>query len=146
MPVIRRQIPSDHAKKKEKTAIETLKTNEREGLDELPKKTRQKVLEKMGKGWTTESLPEFLKKLVSKSEINSIFNDKIEIFKLLPNDETFNSIVDNSSRIFIKRGFCRSLYVAAENAHLSNKQEMVVNHVLKKCDTKFAGKLGVRNF
>ena len=100
----------------------------------------------MGKGWTTESLPEFLKDLVTKSKINSIFNDKIEIYKFSPNEETFNSIVDNSSRIFIKRGFCRSLYVAAENASLNNKQEMVVNHILKKCDTKFAGKLGVRNF
>lgn len=137
---------SEELKKKEETAINTLKSNEREGLDGLPKKVREKVLEKMGKGWTTETPPSFLEKLVEKSHINTIFNDRIDIFKLDSNDDTFDTIVDNSSRIFIKRGFCRSLYVAAENASLNNKQEMVVNHILKKCDTKFAGKLGVRNF
>ena len=137
---------SEELKKKEETAIRVLKSNEREGLDDLPKKVREKVLEKMGKGWTTETPPSFLEKLVEKSHINTIFNDRIDIFKLDTNDDTFDTIVDNSSRIFIKRGFCRSLYVAAENANLNNKQEMVVNHILKKCDTKFAGKLGVRNF
>jgi hypothetical protein len=137
---------SEELKKKEETAINTLKSNEREGLDGLPKKVREKVLEKMGKGWTTETPPSFLEKLVEKSHINTIFNDRIDIFKLDSNDDTFDTIVDNSSRIFIKRGFCRSLYVAAEKASLNNKQEMVVNHILKKCDTKFAGKLGVRNF
>ena len=100
----------------------------------------------MGKGWTTEPMPSFLNKIATKSEINTIFNDKIEIYKLESNDETFNAITDNSSQIFIKRGFCRSLYVAADSAKLNEKQEKVVDHILDKCDKKFLGKLGVRNF
>ncbi len=100
----------------------------------------------MGKGWTTETMPSFLEKLVEKSEINTIFNDKIEIFKLDSNEDTFDSIVDNSSQIFIKRGFCRSLYIASDKANLNEKQQKVVDHILDKCDKKFLGKLGVRNF
>jgi hypothetical protein len=137
---------SEELKKKEQTAINLLKSNEKEGLNDLPTKVREKLREKMGKGWTTEKMPSFLEKIVEKSEINSIFNDKIEIFKLDSNEDTFDSIVDNSSQIFIKRGFCRSLYVAKENAKLNEKQQKVVDHILDKCDKKFLGKLGVRNF
>jgi len=137
---------SEELKKKEEKAIRVLKSNEKEGLDDLPKKVRQKLLEKMGKGWTPETPPSFLEKLVEKSQINTIFNDKIDIFKLDSNDDTFDAIVDNSSQIFIKRGFCRSLYIANDNANLDEKQEKVVNHILEKCDRKFGGKLGVRNF
>ena len=88
----------------------------------------------------------FLNKLIEKSQINTIFNDKIEIFKLDSNDDTFDAIVDNSSQIYIKRGFCRSLYIANDNAKLNEKQEKVIDHILDKCDRKFGGKLGVRNF
>jgi hypothetical protein len=137
---------SEELKKKEEKAINILKSNEKEGLDDLPKKVREKLLEKMGKGWTPETPPSFLEKLVEKSQINTIFNDKIDIFKLDSNDDTFEAIVDNSSQIFIKRGFCRSLYIANDNANLDEKQEKVVNHILEKCDRKFGGKLGVRNF
>lgn len=137
---------SEELKKKEQTAVELLKRNEREGLNDLPTKVREKLREKMGKGWTTEPMPSFLNKIATESEINTIFNDKIEIYKLESNDETFDAIVDNSSQIFIKRGFCRSLYVAADNAKLSEKQEKVINHILDKCDKKYLGKLGVRNF
>jgi hypothetical protein len=137
---------SEELKKKEEKAIRVLKSNEKEGLDDLPKKVREKVLEKMGRGWTTETPPSFLEKLIEKSQINTIFNDKIEIFKLDSNDDTFDAIVDNSSQIFIKRGFCRSLYIANEKANLNEKQEKVIDHILDKCDRKFGGKLGVRNF
>jgi hypothetical protein len=137
---------SEELKKKEEKAIRALKSNEKEGLDDLPKKVREKLLEKMGRGWTTETPPSFLEKLVEKSQINTIFNDKIDIFKLDSNDDTFDAIVDNSSQIFIKKGFCRSLYIANDNANLDEKQEKVVNHILEKCDRKFGGKLGVRNF
>jgi hypothetical protein len=137
---------SEELKKKEEKAIRVLKSNEKEGLDDLPKKVREKLLEKMGRGWTTETPPSFLEKLVEKSQINTIFNDKIDIFKLDSNDDTFDAIVDNSSQIFIKKGFCRSLYIANDNANLDEKQEKVVNHILEKCDRKFGGKLGVRNF
>jgi hypothetical protein len=137
---------SEELKKKEQTAIDLLKRNEKEGLNDLPTKVREKLREKMGKGWTTEPMPSFLNKIATESEINTIFNDKIEIYKLESNDETFDAIADNSSQIFIKRGFCRSLYVAADNAKLNEKQEKVVDHILDKCDKKFLGKLGVRNF
>jgi len=137
---------SEELKKKEEKAIRVLKSNEKEGLDGLPRKVREKVLEKMGRGWTTETPPSFLEKLIEKSQINTIFNDKIEIFKLDSNDDTFDAIVDNSSQIFIKRGFCRSLYIANEKANLNEKQEKVIDHILDKCDRKFGGKLGVRNF
>jgi len=137
---------SEELKKKEEKAIRVLKSNEKEGLDDLPKKVREKVLEKMGRGWTTETPPSFLEKLIEKSQINTIFNDKIDIFKLDSNDDTFDAIVDNSSQIFIKRGFCRSLYIANDNANLNEKQEKVIDHILDKCDRKFGGKLGVRNF
>lgn len=137
---------SEELKKKEQTAIDLLKRNEKEGLNDLPTKVREKLREKMGKGWTTEPMPSFLNKIAIESEINTIFNDKIEIYKLESNDETFDAIADNSSQIFIKRGFCRSLYVAADNAKLNEKQEKVVDHILDKCDKKFLGKLGVRNF
>ena len=137
---------SEELKKKEEKAIRVLKSNEKEGLDDLPRKVREKVLEKMGRGWTTETPPSFLEKLIEKSQINTIFNDKIEIFKLDSNDDTFDAIVDNSSQIFIKRGFCRSLYIANEKANLNEKQEKVIDHILDKCDRKFGGKLGVRNF
>ena len=137
---------SEELKKKEQTAINLLKRNEKEGLNDLPTKVREKLREKMGKGWTTEPMPSFLNKIATESEINTIFNDKIEIYKLESNDETFDAIVDNSSQIFIKRGFCRSLYMANDKANLSEKQEKVIDHILDKCDRKFGGKLGVRNF
>ena len=70
----------------------------------------------------------------------------LSLYKLESNDETFDAIANNSSQIFIKRGFCRSLYVAADNAKLNEKQEKVINHILDKCDKKYLGKLGVRNF
>ena len=137
---------SEELKKKEQTAIDLLKRNEKEGLNDLPTKVRKKLREKMGKGWTTEPMPSFLNKIATKSEINTIFNDKIEIYKLESNDETFDAITDNSSQIFIKRGFCRSLYVASDNTKLNEKQEKVIDHILDKCDKKYLGKLGVRNF
>jgi hypothetical protein len=137
---------SEELKKKEQTAVELLKKNEKEGLNDLPNKVREKLREKLGKGWTTETMPSFLEKFVEKSSINTIFNDKIEIYKLDSNDDTFDAIADNSSKIFIKRGFCRSLYVVSDKANLNEKQQKVVDHILDKCDKKFLGKLGVRNF
>jgi hypothetical protein len=137
---------SEELKKKEQTAVELLKKNEKEGLNDLPNKVREKLREKLGRGWTTETMPSFLEKFVEKSSINTIFNDKIDIFKLDSNDDTFDAIVDNSSQIFIKRGFCRSLYIASDKANLNEKQQKVVDHILDKCDKKFLGKLGVRNF
>jgi hypothetical protein len=136
----------DDLKKKEESAINVLKRNEKEGIEDLPKKVRDKVREKMGKGWTTETPPEELKEYFTTSEINSIFNDKIVIYKLEPTREFFNSLVKFSARIVIKRGFCRSLQSGKKEFELSERQKMTVNHILNKCNTKYESKLGLRNF
>ena len=136
----------DDLKKKEESAINVLKRNEKEGIEDLPKKVRDKVREKMGKGWTTEIPPEELKEYFTTSEINSIFNDKIVIYKLEPTREFFNSLVKYSARIVIKRGFCRTLKSGKNEFELSERQKMTVNHILNKCNTKYESKLGLRNF
>ena len=136
----------DDLKKKEESAINVLKRNEKEGIEDLPKKVRDKVREKMGKGWTTEIPPEVLKEYFTTSEINSIFNDKIVIYKLEPTREFFNSLVKYSARIVIKRGFCRTLKSGKNEFELSERQKMTVNHILNKCNTKYESKLGLRNF
>lgn len=136
----------DDLKKKEESAINVLKRNEKEGIEDLPKKVRDKVREKMGKGWTTEIPPEELKEYFTTSEINSIFNDKIVIYKLEPTREFFNGLVKYSARIVIKRGFCRTLKSGKNEFELSERQKMTVNHILNKCNTKYESKLGLRNF
>jgi len=136
----------DDLKKKEESAINVLKRNEKEGIEDLPKKVRDKVREKMGKGWTTEIPPEELKEYFTTSEINSIFNDRIVIYKLEPSREFFNSLVKYSARIVIKRGFCRTLKSGRNELELSERQKMTVNHILNKCNTKYESKLGLRNF
>ena len=136
----------DDLKKKEESAINVLKRNEKEGIEDLPKKVRDKVREKMGKGWTTEIPPEPLEEYFTKSEINSIFNDKIVIYKLEPTREFFNSLVKFSARIVIKRGFCRTLKSGKNEIELGERQKMTVNHILNKCNTKYESKLGLRNF
>ena len=100
----------------------------------------------MGKGWTTEIPPEPLEEYFTKSEINSIFNDKIVIYKLEPTREFFNSLVKYSARIVIKRGFCRTLKSGKNEIELGERQKMTVNHILNKCNTKYESKLGLRNF
>ena len=136
----------DDLKKKEESAINVLKRNEKEGIEDLPKKIRDKVREKMGKGWTTETPPEELKEYFTTSEINSIFNDKIVIYKLEPTKEFFNNLVKFSARIVIKRGFCRTLKSGKNEIELGERQKMTVNHILNKCNTKYESKLGLRNF
>jgi hypothetical protein len=136
----------DDLKKKEESVINVLKRNEKEGIEELPKKVRDKIREKMGQGWSTETPPEELKEYFTTSEINSIFNDKIVIYKLKPSREFFDSLVKNSARIVIKRGFCRALQSGKKESELSERQKMTVDHILNKCNTKYESKLGLRNF
>jgi len=136
----------DDLKKKEESVINVLKRNEKEGIEELPKKVRDKIREKMGQGWSTETPPEELKEFFTTSEINSIFNDKIVIYKLKPSREFFDSLVKNSAKIVIKRGFCRALDNGKRGSDLSERQKMTVNHILNKCNTKYENKLGLRNF
>ena len=136
----------DDLKKKEESVINVLKRNEKEGIEELPKKVRDKIREKMGQGWSTETPPEELKEFFTTSEINSIFNGKIVIYKLKPSREFFDSLVKNSARIVIKRGFCRTLQSGKKESELSERQKMTVDHILNKCNTKYESKLGLRNF
>ena len=136
----------DDLKKKEESVINVLKRNEKEGIEELPKKVRDKIREKMGQGWSTETPPEELKEFFTTSEINSIFNDKIVIYKLKPSREFFDSLVKNSAKIVIKRGFCRSIQSGKKESELSERQKMTVDHILNKCNTKYESKLGLRNF
>ena len=86
--------PVNGLKKKEETAISLLKTNEKQGLEKLPIKVRKKVMEKLSKGWTTETPFTFFNDFYDLSEINSVFNEKIKIYKLKPTHEFFNSLIE----------------------------------------------------
>jgi len=130
-------------KKKEATGTAKLASDETEGLKELPKRVKEKLKEKISKGWTTETPPKVFHEFYEESELNSVFNDKIKIYKLEPTPEFFNSLKDNSSHVLIRKGFCRSMTFAKRDGDISNEQRKVVNHILNKCDEKFEGKLGL---
>ena len=136
----------DDLKKKEEESITLLKRNEKEGLVDLPKKVKQKLKEKISKGWTTEEPPSYLMDFYTTSEVNSVFNDPIEIFKLDPSPSYFATIVKNSARVIPKRGFCRSLYMASRNEELNERQRKTISHILTRCKAKLAGKFGVASF
>ena len=136
----------DDLKKKEEESIILLKRNEKEGLVDLPKKVKQKLKEKISKGWTTEEPPSYLMDFYTTSEVNSVFNDPIEIFKLDPSPSYFATVVKNSARVTPKRGFCRSLYMASRNEELNERQRKTINHILTRCKVKLAGKFGVTSF
>ena len=135
--------PEEGLKKKEQEAINLLKVNEKKGLEILPKRVKEKLKEKISKGWTTETPPKVFHEFYEESELNSVFNDKIKIYKLEPTPEFFNSLKDNSSHVLIRKGFCRSMTFAKRDGDISNEQRKVVNHILNKCDEKFEGKLGL---
>jgi len=130
-------------KKKELTGITLLNQDEKKGLGELPMQIKRKVLEKLRSGWVTEKPYEFLKEFYSVSDINSVFNDKIKIYKLNPTKEFFESLSQNSPRVFIRKGFCKSLNVIKNTKISSESGEKVFKHILDKCQTKFKGEYGV---
>jgi hypothetical protein len=130
-------------KKKELTGITLLNQDEKKGLVELPNQIKRKVLEKLRSGWVTEKPYEFLKEFYSVSDINSVFNDKIKIYKLNPTKEFFESLAQNSPRVFIRKGFCKSLNVIKNTKISSESGEKVFKHILDKCQTKFKGEYGV---
>jgi len=135
--------PEIGLKKKEETAVEKLKTNEVSGLEMLPVKIKQKVREKMSKGWTTETPYSFFNDFYTESDINSVFNDKIKIYKLKPTYEFFNSLKENSAKISLKRGFCRSIYLAKNDSDINDNHQKIVDHILDKCEQKYKGKIGI---
>jgi hypothetical protein len=130
-------------KKKELTGITLLNQDEKKGLGELPMQIKRKVLEKLRSGWVTEKPYEFLKEFYSVSDINSVFNDKIKIYKLNPTKEFFESLAQNSPRVFIRKGFCKSLNVIKNTKISSESGEKIFKHILDKCQTKFKGEYGV---
>jgi hypothetical protein len=140
-----KENPETGLKKKEETAVQKLKTNEVLGLENLPVKIKSKVREKMTQGWSPETPYPLFKEFYNESQINSIFNDKIIIYKLKPTKEFFDSLVDNSPKISLQRGFCRSIFLAKADSDISDNHQKIVNHVLDKCDKKYKGKLGIYN-
>jgi len=131
-------------KKKEATGTNSLRNDEKEGLKNLPKKVKEKVQEKISRGWTTELPPNIFKKFYEESEISSVFNKKIPIYKLEATPEFFRSLQKNSSHVLVRRGFCRSLLMAKNDSDINSEQRKVVNHILSKCEDKFEGKFGLR--
>jgi hypothetical protein len=138
-----REKPEDGLKKKEETALQSLKTNELSGIEDLPVRVKQKLREKMSQGWTTEPPFEFFSGFYDNSEINSVFNDKIKIYKLKPTGEFFSSLVNNSAKINLKRGFCRSIYLAKSDSDIDDRSRKVVDNIIDKCNQKYDHKLGV---
>jgi len=141
--VEKNEKPEEGLKKKENQAVETLKRDEMSGIDLLPVSVKEKLREKISKGWTTELPFEFFKYFYDESEINTFFNDKIKIFKLNATNDFFKSLIENSPKIILKRGFCRSIYLSRKDSDLTEKSEEIVNHILDKCNKKFKNKLGV---
>jgi len=127
----------DDLKKKEELAIHNLKNNEKEGINDLPKQVRDKVTEKLSKGWTTEEPFFAFEEFYETSEINSVFNDKIKIYKLEPSEEFFKVLVDESASIRVSRGFCKSLNQVKNQTGLVERQQKVLNHFIRKCENKF---------
>jgi hypothetical protein len=129
--------PAEGLKKKEQESIMILSRDEKEGLNGLPTKVKQKVKEKLRQGWTTEKPFDFLNTYYSESEINSVFNDKIKIYKLKPSAEFFRSLSKNSSKVTVKKGFCKSVKNAKGEYDLSEREKNTLNHFISKCESKF---------
>jgi hypothetical protein len=139
-----RKKPVEGLKKKELTGIQLLNQDEKEGLVELPSQVKRKLLEKLRKGWVTERPYEFFNEFYSVSNINTVFNDKLKIYKLNPTKEFFESLVQNSPRIFPRKGICKSLDNLESTEGSNEKSKSVLNHILQKCQTKFKGEYGVK--
>lgn len=129
--------PAEGLKKKELESIMVLKRDEKEGLNGLPTKVKEKIKEKLRQGWTTETPFDFLSHFYTESEINSVFNEKIKIYKLKPSLEFFRSIAKNSAKINLKKGFCKSLKNAEVDYEMSQREKNVLQNFISKCESKF---------
>ena len=139
----KKENPLDSLKKKENDANEKLKNNEKDGLNELPKNVQLKLKQKFGRGWTTEEPSEVMKDFYTKTRVTSVFGDDIEIYRLNTNDEFFDYLGSNSSQIELKRGFCRSLYLAKNKEDITPQQKRVITHTINVCNNKFNNNLGL---
>ena len=95
---------------------------------------------------TSFTVLSFLKDFYIESEINSVFSDKIKIYKLKATEEFFSALKEYSARIPISRGFCKSIIKSKNDADISSEVESHVDHFVKKCNNKFDGKYGLHNF
>jgi hypothetical protein len=139
----KKENPLDSLKKKENDANEKLKNNEKDGLNELPKNVQLKLKQKFGRGWTTEEPNEVMKDFYTKTHVTSVFGDDIEIYRLNANDEFFDYLQSNSSQVELKRGFCRSLYLAKNKEGITPQQKRVISHIINVCNNKFNNNLGL---
>ena len=139
----KKENPVKTFKKKEDDAGQKLKNNEKDGIDELPKNVQMKLKQKFGRGWTTEEPSENLKPYYSKSSVNSVFGDDIEIYKLNANDDFFDFLQKFSSNVEIKRGFCRALQLSKNKEGITPQQKRVITHTLGICNNKFDFNLGL---
>jgi len=139
----KRENPEDGLKKKEETGIHKLRRDEREGIDHLPKKVKEKVREKLRRGWTTEKPYEFLNDFYTESEINSVFNDKIKIYKLKATKGFFETLKDNSSKISITKGFCKTVNSIKNDSDITDMTRPTVRHIMSNCERKFGGDYGL---
>ena len=133
--------PFDDLKKKEVDSINLLSIDEKKGLQELPIKVRNKVKEKIKKGWTTEKPSENMIKFYKEDEVDSVFADQIKIYKLKPNQDFFDFIL-KSEVSNIKRGFCRAIYYVEKEFDLTKEKESKIKNILNNCQEKFEGKYG----
>jgi len=140
--VAKKEKPEEGLKKKEETAITRLRQDEKDGIEHLPRQVKQKVREKLRGGWTTEEPYEFLSDFYAESEINSVFNDKIKIYKLKATKGFFEALKNNSSNIFIAKGFCKTLNSIKNDSDITDDTRPVVRHLMSKCEKKFGGDYG----
>lgn len=139
----KKENPVNSFKKKENDAGQKLKNNEKDGMEQLPKNVQTKLKQKFGRGWTTEEPAENLKPYYTKSSINSVFGDDIEIFKLNANDNFFDYMQKFSSSIEIKRGFCRALFLSKNKEGITPQQRRIITHTISLCNNKFNHNLGL---
>ncbi len=43
----------------------------------------------------------------------------------------------------LKRGFCRSIYLAKSDSDINDRSQKVVDHIIDKCNQRYDHKLGV---
>lgn len=139
---VKKKINSlDELKKKELDTINLLSIDEKKGLQELPIKVRNKVKEKIKKGWTTEKPSENIIIFYKEDEVDSVFADQIKIYKLKPNQDFFDFIL-KSNISNIKKGFCRAIYYVEKEFDLTKEKESKIKNILNNCQEKFEGKYG----
>ena len=53
-------------------------------------------------------------------------------------------MVQHSPRVFIRKGFCKTLKNIEDTKDTGDDAKKVLNHILQKCETKFKGEYGVK--